>query len=100
MRLPMPPFINVSSACARVRHAGSIRSRAAIAPRASSAEPVCPAAEAMVIGHARKYLVALVEIDYDTVSDWARRTNVAYAGFTSLALHDAVRSLIGLLVAG
>ena len=29
-------------------------------------------AEAMVIGHARKYLTALIEIDFDTVSDWAR----------------------------
>jgi long-chain acyl-CoA synthetase len=51
--------------------------------------------EAVVFGHARKYLTALIEIDYDTVSDWARNTNVAYTGFTSLALHDAVQALIG-----
>ena len=51
-------------------------------------------AEAMVIGHGMKYLTALVEIDFDTVSDWARSHNVAYTGFTSLAQNDAVRALI------
>jgi len=51
-------------------------------------------AEAMVIGHARKYLTALVEIDFDTVSDWARANDVSYTGFTSLATHDAVRRLV------
>jgi long-chain acyl-CoA synthetase len=51
-------------------------------------------AEAMVIGHARKYLTALVEIDYDTVSDWARGRNIAYTGFTSLAQHAEVTKLL------
>ena len=51
-------------------------------------------AEAMVIGHARKYLSALVEIDYDTVSDWARGRNIAYTGFTSLAQHPQVTKLL------
>lgn len=51
-------------------------------------------AEAMVIGHGRKYLTALVEIDYDTVSDWARSRNVGYTGFTSLALHPQVMELV------
>jgi long-chain acyl-CoA synthetase len=51
-------------------------------------------AEAMVIGHARKYLTALIEIDYDTVSDWARSQDVAYTGFTSLAQHPAVTRLM------
>ena len=51
-------------------------------------------AEAMVIGHGLKYLTALVEIDFDTVSDWARSHNVAYTGFTSLAQNEAVRALI------
>ncbi len=52
-------------------------------------------AEAMVIGHARKYLSALIEIDYDTVSDWARTHDVSYTGFTSLTAHPEVRKLIG-----
>jgi len=51
-------------------------------------------AEAMVIGHGMKYLTALVEIDFDTVSDWARSQGIAYTGFTSLARNEAVRALI------
>ena len=42
-------------------------------------------AEAVVFGHGRKYLTALIEIDSDTVSDWARSHDVPYTGFTSLA---------------
>jgi long-chain acyl-CoA synthetase len=52
-------------------------------------------AEVAVFGHARKYLAALVEIDYDTVADWARAQDIAYTGFTSLAEHPRVRALIG-----
>jgi long-chain acyl-CoA synthetase len=51
-------------------------------------------AEAMVIGHGRKYVTALVEIDYDTVADWARSRNISYTGFTSLAQHAEVQKLI------
>ena len=52
-------------------------------------------AEVAVFGHARKYLTALVEIDYETVADWARAHDLAYAGFTSLAGHPRVTALIG-----
>lgn len=52
-------------------------------------------AEAMVIGHARNYLTALIEIDPDTVSDWARGENIAYTGFTSLTVDPKVEALIG-----
>jgi long-chain acyl-CoA synthetase len=51
-------------------------------------------AEIVVFGHGRKYLTALVEIDFDTVADWARTSNIAYTGFTSLALHPRVQALI------
>jgi long-chain acyl-CoA synthetase len=51
-------------------------------------------AEAMVIGHARKYVTALIEIDYDAVADWARNRDIAYTGFSSLAEHSEVRRLI------
>ena len=51
-------------------------------------------AEAMVIGHARKYLTALIEIDFDTVADWARTRNIRYTGFTSLARHPEVEKLL------
>lgn len=55
--------------------------------------------EAMVIGHARKYVTALIEIDFDTVADWARTRNVSYTGFTSLAEHAAIRELVAQEVA-
>jgi long-subunit acyl-CoA synthetase (AMP-forming) len=51
-------------------------------------------AEAMVIGHGKKYLTALIEIDFDAVSDWARSHNVAYTGFTSLAENPEVCQLL------
>lgn len=51
-------------------------------------------AEAMVVGHARKYLSALIEIDFETVSDWARSEGIAYTGFTSLAQHPRVQKLL------
>ena len=51
-------------------------------------------AEVMVIGHGMKYLTALVEIDFDTVSNWARSRNIAYTGFTSLAQNAEVNRLI------
>ena len=51
-------------------------------------------AEVMVVGHGRKYLTALVEIDFDAVSEWARSNDIAYAGFTSLAQHEGVRGLL------
>lgn len=52
-------------------------------------------AEIAVFGHARRYLTALIEIDYDTVSDWARTKGIAYTGFTSLAHHPDVQALLG-----
>jgi len=51
--------------------------------------------EAIVFGQARKYLTALIEIDYEAVADWARSRNVPYTGFTSLAQHREVERLIG-----
>jgi long-chain acyl-CoA synthetase len=51
-------------------------------------------AEAVVLGHGRMYLTALIEIDFDTVADWARSHNVPYTGFTSLALHAEVIGLV------
>jgi long-chain acyl-CoA synthetase len=51
-------------------------------------------AEAVVFGHGRKYLTALIEIDFDTTADWARHNDVAYTGFTSLAQHPGVGALI------
>jgi long-chain acyl-CoA synthetase len=51
--------------------------------------------EAVVFGHGRKYLTAVIEIDPETVADWARSHNVPYSGFTSLARNSEVENLIG-----
>jgi long-chain acyl-CoA synthetase len=51
-------------------------------------------AEVAVFGHGRKYLTALIEIDFDTVADWARSQNISYSGFTSLAQHAQVEALL------
>jgi long-chain acyl-CoA synthetase len=50
--------------------------------------------EAAVFGDGRKYLVALLEVDYETVAEWARAHGVAYTGYTSLAHHPDVTRLI------
>ncbi|MBI5606154.1 MAG: AMP-binding protein [Deltaproteobacteria bacterium] len=50
--------------------------------------------EVVVFGQNRKYLTALIEIDYETVSDWARVHNIPYVGFSSLAGHPEVFKLI------
>jgi long-chain acyl-CoA synthetase len=47
-----------------------------------------------VFGHGRKYLTAVIEIDFDTVADWARANDVAYTGFTSLTAQPPVAKLI------
>lgn len=50
--------------------------------------------EVVVFGHGRKYLTALIEIDFDMVADWARANDVAYSGFTNLAENPKTRELI------
>ena len=50
--------------------------------------------EAVVFGHGRKYLSAVVEIDFETVAEWARSRDVTYTGFTSLAQHADISGLI------
>jgi long-chain acyl-CoA synthetase len=36
----------------------------------------------------------ILEIDFDTVADWARANDVSYTGFTSLAAHSRIEKLI------
>jgi long-chain acyl-CoA synthetase len=56
-------------------------------------------AEAIVQGHGRKYLTALIEIDFETTAEWARRNDIPYTGFTSLAENARVITLIAGAVA-
>ena len=50
--------------------------------------------EAVLFADGRKFPSALIEIDFDTVADWARQHGVVYTGFTSLAQHPRVIELI------
>jgi long-chain acyl-CoA synthetase len=50
--------------------------------------------EAIVIGDARKYLTALIQIEYDNVAKWAQERGIAYTTFKSLAQNPAVHELI------
>ena len=50
--------------------------------------------EAVVYGDGKKYLTALIEIEFDAVSDWAIRQNIAFTGFASLTASPGVVKLI------
>jgi long-chain acyl-CoA synthetase len=50
--------------------------------------------EASVVGEGRKYLTALVEMDFGTVSEWARANGVAYSTYRSLATNISVYRLL------
>jgi long-chain acyl-CoA synthetase len=50
--------------------------------------------EAAVFGEARKYLVALLEADGETLAEWARERGVVHTGYASLVGHPAVVELI------
>jgi long-chain acyl-CoA synthetase len=50
--------------------------------------------EAALFGDGRKFVSALIEIDFGTVSEWARRNGVVYTSFTSLASHQDVIGMI------
>jgi long-chain acyl-CoA synthetase len=50
--------------------------------------------EAAVFGEGRKYLVALLEADGETVAEWARERGVVHTGYASLVAHPEVVGLI------
>ena len=50
--------------------------------------------EAIVIGDRRKFLSALIGIDFDVVSDWATRKRLAHTTYRDLSEKDEVRELI------
>jgi long-chain acyl-CoA synthetase len=52
-------------------------------------------AEAIVIGDGRKYLVALIGIDGDTVGGWAAHVKLPYTTYEDLTTKPEVRELIG-----
>ncbi len=50
--------------------------------------------EAMVIGDGRKYLTALIGIEFDTVGDWATRRGIPYTTYRDLSEKPEVIELI------
>ena len=50
--------------------------------------------EAVVVAERRPYVSALIQIDFDTVSQWAEEAGLSYTNFRSLAEHAAVRDLL------
>lgn len=50
--------------------------------------------EAVLFADGRKYPSVLIEIDFDTVADWARQNGVVYTSFTTLSEHPQVIKLI------
>ncbi|WP_368642721.1 long-chain fatty acid--CoA ligase [Castellaniella ginsengisoli] len=50
--------------------------------------------ECIVIADGRKYVTALIQIEFDTVSKWAETRGHAFTHFRSLAEHPAVLELI------
>jgi len=50
--------------------------------------------EAAVFGEGRKYLVALIEADGETVGEWAREHGVVHTGYASLIARPEVVALI------
>ncbi|MBU2549989.1 MAG: AMP-binding protein [Proteobacteria bacterium] len=50
--------------------------------------------EAIVIGDGRKYLTALIQIEYDNVAKWAQERGIAYTTFKSLAQNPEVTEMI------
>jgi long-chain acyl-CoA synthetase len=50
--------------------------------------------EAVAVGDARKYIAALVEIEFDVVADWATRRNLQYTSFADLASNPVVLKML------
>lgn len=50
--------------------------------------------ECIVIGEARKYVSALIQIDYDLAGKWAEEKGIAYTNFKNLTENENLRGLI------
>lgn len=72
---------------------GSPRSSLTVVESALKSSPYV--SEAVVIGSGSDYLSALIEIDFDAVSDWASRHRITFTGNTGLIEHPAIVAHIG-----
>ena len=51
--------------------------------------------EAIIIGDRRKYLVALLQVDYENAGLWAEREGIGYTNYQDLATNPQVVEMIG-----
>ena len=56
--------------------------------------------EAIVVGDGRKFLGALIQVDYEVVGRWARDRAIPYTNHKSLSQREEVRDLVDGLVRG
>ncbi len=54
--------------------------------------------EAIVVGEARKFLGAIIQVDYDNVGRWARDKSLAYTNYKSLVQLPDVHGLVSSIV--
>ena len=54
--------------------------------------------EAIVVGEARKYLGAIIQVDYDNVGRWARDRSLPYTNYKSLSQLPEVHELVECIV--
>ncbi len=55
--------------------------------------------EVIVFGDQRRYVSALIEIDFENVAQWARQHQIPYTGYMSLSQNEKIVQLIGREVA-
>jgi long-chain acyl-CoA synthetase len=67
-----------------------------IAPAAVENALRCSAyiSEVIVFGDQRKYVSALIEIDFENVAQWARNNHIPYTGYMSLSQNERIIKLI------
>ena len=51
--------------------------------------------ECIAIAEGRRFVAALIQVDFETVGKWAEARSIAFTHFRSLAEHPQVRELIG-----
>ncbi|MDQ1240565.1 MAG: long-chain acyl-CoA synthetase [Thermodesulfobacteriota bacterium] len=50
--------------------------------------------EAIIIGDGKKYITALIQIDYDNAGNWAQNSRIPYTTYKSLATNPELKKLI------
>jgi long-chain acyl-CoA synthetase len=50
--------------------------------------------EVIVFGDRRKYITALIEVDFENVAQWARQRQIPYTGYMSLSQNEKVVALV------